>query len=173
MYMHTYYSLIFRQILSICLFGSGNKVKLFIFIIHSKWGWYFHNQSSAPVRRPNNLIVPKKSLFLTSGINNVAFSNNLLQNQWHLKARLPMQTDRIRQVTIMSLYRYTTSCIQRIIHKMASSWIRWNIYYSDLYHCLSVSGCVVMFVIVYLSLQWQWRVPVLSPSPWIHRAIHL
>ena len=31
--MYTYYSLIFRQILSICLFGSGNKVKLFNYSI--------------------------------------------------------------------------------------------------------------------------------------------
>ena len=36
-----------------------------------------------------------------------------------------LQTDKIRQVTITSTYRYTTSCIQGIRLKMATSWIRW------------------------------------------------
>ena len=34
---------------------------------------------------------------------------------------VPLSTDKIRQVTIMSMYRYTTPCIQGIRHKMANS----------------------------------------------------
>ena len=55
----------------------------------------------------------------------VTISINSLNIQWHLKMRLPLQTGKIRQVTLMSVYRYTTSCIQGIRHKMANSWIRW------------------------------------------------
>ena len=59
----------------------------------------------------------------------IAISINMLIIQWHLKASLPLQTDKIRQVTTMSMYmymyRYTTTCIQGIRHKMANSWIVW------------------------------------------------
>ena len=58
----------------------------------------------------------------------VAISINLLKIQCHLKARLPLQTDKIRQVAIMNMYnctgKQTTSSIQGIRNKMANSWIR-------------------------------------------------
>ena len=38
-----------------------------------------------------------------------------------LESEVPLQTDKIRQVTLMSMYRYITSCIQGIRHKMANS----------------------------------------------------
>ena len=96
------------------LFTINTKVRLWFSQPHSA-AYMLH----APARRPNNLIVPKKSSFL-----DVAISIDLRKIQRHLKARLPLQTDEIRQVTIMSMYRYTTSCIQGIRHKMANSWTR-------------------------------------------------
>ena len=47
----------------------------------------------------------------------VAISINLLKIKWQLKARLPLQTDKIRQVTILSMYRYTSSRSWGIRHK--------------------------------------------------------
>ena len=45
----------------------------------------------------------------------------LYDDYYYLRARLPLQADRhYRQVTIMSMYRYTTSCIQGIRHKMVN-----------------------------------------------------
>ena len=75
-YMHTYYSLIFRQILSICLFGSGNKVKLFNYsiILHGRR----HLKFAARRRFPNSLVtdlIPMQTRGLNCHLTCVSLAN--------------------------------------------------------------------------------------------------
>ena len=65
----------------------------------------------------------------------------------------PRKQTKFKKVTIMSMYRYTTSCIQGIRHKMANLWIGW----------IGYSGRVRMIDFGYGYGRWQ-RATASSPS---------